>query len=432
MFDGETRRQLEHIAPVGFAFTLRYLTLPEAFLGCAFAVAYGLFISGRSTLRPDEARKGYSVGKLSYALGVLLLLLFFHSSLAVVAGVWGILALGDGLSTLVGRRFGRARLPWNREKSWAGSAAFFLAGTAAAAVLIAWTDPIISWRAALALAAATSLVCALIESLPFGLNDNILICLSGGAFMYLLSRTRWDMLPHPERLPLALALNVACGLTALALRWVSWSGFAGGVVIGTLIYWSLDWKGFLLLVVFFVLGSATSRYRYHTKPAAQEAGGRRGARHAVANGLVPAVLALAALFFSEQERASRLWIGYVASVATAAADTVATELGQVFGKHPLLLPAFRPVPVGTVGAISMAGSALGVAAALLIVQLAYWVELVSWPQAAIALMAAAAGSLAESYLAAHVPVVALTNELMNFLNTAIGAGLALWLAGFFY
>ncbi|KAK9827459.1 hypothetical protein WJX74_003520 [Apatococcus lobatus] len=53
----------------------------------------------------------------------------------------GILALalmcgGDGLADIVGRRFGSARLPFNPDKSWAGSLAMLLGGTGCAYALI--------------------------------------------------------------------------------------------------------------------------------------------------------------------------------------------------------------------------------------------------------------------------------------------------------
>jgi phytol kinase len=35
---------------------------------------------------------------------------------------------GDGIADIVGRRFGTAKLPWNSNKSWAGSVAMFAAG----------------------------------------------------------------------------------------------------------------------------------------------------------------------------------------------------------------------------------------------------------------------------------------------------------------
>src|SRR3990172_9612441 len=45
----------------------------------------------------------------------------------------GIVALmmlcgGDGLADILGRRYGKVKLPWNRGKSWAGSGGMFLGG----------------------------------------------------------------------------------------------------------------------------------------------------------------------------------------------------------------------------------------------------------------------------------------------------------------
>ena len=53
----------------------------------------------------------------------------------------GILALmlmcgGDGLADIIGRRYGRAKLPFNPQKSWAGSAAMFLGGFIFALVFV--------------------------------------------------------------------------------------------------------------------------------------------------------------------------------------------------------------------------------------------------------------------------------------------------------
>jgi phytol kinase len=35
---------------------------------------------------------------------------------------------GDGLADIIGRRYGKTRLPWNAQKSWMGSAAMLLGG----------------------------------------------------------------------------------------------------------------------------------------------------------------------------------------------------------------------------------------------------------------------------------------------------------------
>jgi len=83
---GESKRQIEHMLPLGFAFLLRYLTLTQAVLCCAAALAYGFFISPRinkSGMREDEAARGFSIGKACYALAVLALILIFRNRMHI-------------------------------------------------------------------------------------------------------------------------------------------------------------------------------------------------------------------------------------------------------------------------------------------------------------------------------------------------------------
>ncbi len=67
-------------------------------------------------------------GPLQYGvIFVLATLLFWVDSPVGIVALM-ILCGGDGLADVIGRRWGRAKLPWNTRKSWAGSAAMFLAG----------------------------------------------------------------------------------------------------------------------------------------------------------------------------------------------------------------------------------------------------------------------------------------------------------------
>ena len=67
------------------------------------------------------------------------LVLVFRDRLWMAAAGWGILAVGDGMASLVGQAMGGPRLPWNARKGWVGFASFVVFGTAAAALLSAWT-----------------------------------------------------------------------------------------------------------------------------------------------------------------------------------------------------------------------------------------------------------------------------------------------------
>jgi len=78
----------------------------------------------------------------------------------------GLLAFGDGLATVCGIAWGRKKLPWNPAKSWAGSAAYVVCGTVAAAGLLIWTAPErqYSWAFALVAGGAAALLAAALES----------------------------------------------------------------------------------------------------------------------------------------------------------------------------------------------------------------------------------------------------------------------------
>lgn len=226
----------------------------------------------------------------------------------------------------------------------------------------------------------------------------------------------------------ALILNVGLAGLAFAAGTVSRSGVIGGVLVGTAIYLSVGLPGWLMLVGFFVLGSAASKLGYQRKAAlgvAQDAGGRRGAKHALAN--CGAALICAIAFYFTQHPA---WIfAYVGAFATALSDTSASEIGQLYGRTPILITTFRRVPVGTEGAVSLEGTLAGIAASVLLALLGWAVALVI-PSHGLHLVwiiavAAFVGTTLESYLGATIEgVKGIDNEVINFANTVIGAATA--------
>jgi dolichol kinase len=191
---GEAKRKLVHVAVGGFAFLLRFLTWPQAALMAVAAFAFNLFllprIGGRGLWRAPEHERGFPIGILLYPLAVLALVLVFRHELWMAAAVWAVLAFGDGMATVVGMTAGGPRLPWNPAKGWAGSLAFVLFGTTFASVLAAWTLRLPLSAAAsprvLALTLPLTLLCALVESAPTTLDDNLTVPLTGAAILPLL------------------------------------------------------------------------------------------------------------------------------------------------------------------------------------------------------------------------------------------------------
>lgn len=430
----ELKRKSLHVAMGLFALLLRDLSWRQAALCALAAFAFNLLLlprlGGRALHRENDAARGWPLGILVYPLVVLLLILFFRDRLAIAAAGWAYLAFGDGSATLAGMLLGGPRLPWNRGKSVAGSAAFVLFGGLAAAGLFSFVERRPATRGELLALLAGAVAAALFESLPSEVDDNILAPLAGTAALAALLPAdlgRLD-LALPRLLP-ALAVNVAAPALALALRAIRPSGAVAGGLLGAAL-WVFGGPGlYALLWLFFLLGTATTRLGKARKEAmgkAEEAGGRRGAANALANGLGPLFFALVA---AVRDPSWPWLLAAAAGLATAAMDTVGTEVGQTVGGATVLLPDFKRVPPGTEGAVSLAGTAAGLFAALAMGAAGAALKLYP-PAGALAVAAGAfAGTTVESLLGRSGAPWRVTNgHVLNLYNTVAGALVALAVA----
>jgi uncharacterized protein (TIGR00297 family) len=451
---GEAKRKLVHVAVGGFAFLLRFLTWPQAALMAVAAFAFNLYllprIGGRGLWRTPDHERGFPIGILLYPLAVLALILVFRHELWIAAAVWGILAFGDGMATVVGMAAGGPRLPWNPAKGWAGSLAFVLFGTIGASLLIAWTLRLPMASAAsprvLALTVPLAVLCALVESAPTTLDDNVTVPLAGAVVLPLLVQADprgLSAIPEPASRAMAgVAINAAIATVASFAGWMDRPGAVSAVVIGAAITIGLGLPGLAVMVAFFVIGTAATKLGYRIKAArgiAQEKGGARGWRNAWANGGVPAFLALLAGAAGSGARPDTdvtpllLTVAYAAAVATAAADTCSSEVGKAYGRRTFLITTLRPVPPGTEGAVSLEGTTAGLAGGALVAAVGAAVGLYAWPLAAVVASAGLLGSFAESVLGTVAERKGwMGNDLLNAFNTAAGAGIAvglIWITG---
>lgn len=441
---GELARKLVHVGVGGFALLLRDLTWREAALMALAAFAFNWLVlprlGGRRLWRDTEHGAGYPLGILVYPLAVLGVILVLREPW-MVAAIWGVLAVGDGMASIVGQAVGGPRLPWNARKGWAGLLAFVAFGTLGSALLIAWTLrlPLSSWTSAriLGLAIPLAIACALVETMPTTLDDNLTVPLAGTGVLPLIAAAQPSvLLDDPDlarRLVVGLAVNAAIAALAFVARSIDVPGALSAVAIGTAITAALGLRGLAVMIAFFVLGTAATRLGYRVKAArgiAQEKGGARGWRNAWANGGVPAALALMAGLTTGPLRAL-FALAYAASIATAAADTCSSEIGKAWGRRTFLITTFRPVPPGTEGAVSLEGTLAGALGAALVALVAAVAGVVTPGSALAVAVAGLLGSLAESVLGTVAERRGwLDNDLLNALNTAIGAGIAILLVRF--
>lgn len=129
--------------------------------------------------------------------------------------------------------------------------------------------------------------------------------------------------------------------------------------------------------------------------------------------------------------APALRLGFVASLATKLSDTCESEIGKAYGKSTFLITTLKPVPPGTEGAISLEGTAAGVVGSIVLVGYALGCGLVSRSAMLPCLAAAFVATKCESLIGALAQdrFALLTNEVVNFINTLIGATLAIALGG---
>lgn len=436
----EYKRKLVHIGSSAFALLLRWLNFWQAAIFALIALLFNWFIlpriGGKNIYRQQDLKRGYPIGILLYPISVLILLFLFPKHLYIVAAAWGIMAWGDGFASIIGRKYGNTKLPWNPNRSYAGTLSFFVIGSIAAVFFTWWTRPNppepIFWYVVLIPVLATFFA-AIVETIPTGIDDNLTVPLSAGLLLFALNQidpallfVKKDLLIHDFLW--GISINLALAGLSYALKMVNFSGFASGFLIGTALYTFGGYQLFLILFLFFFLGSGSTKFGYAYKKSlgiAQEKGGARGWKNAVANCSIGVFLAMLAML-SHEPLPNIFIAGVFGAFATAAADTVSSEIGQVLGKHPILITTLRPVPVGTEGAVSLEGTFAGIVASVIVCAAGVLLNVISIPTALFCVLAAFIGTTVESYLGATLETMKIIdNEIINFMNTLVGAGAAM-------
>lgn len=230
----------------------------------------------------------------------------------------------------------------------------------------------------------------------------------------------------------ALAINAF--LIALAQRapLLTPAGWAHAGILGTVLWGSLGWRGWLAVVAYLALGSAVTKVGFRVKAAsglAEGRGGRRGPENVWGSALVAALLAM--LTPLSGPWASLVLLGFAASLCAKLADTFGSEIGKRWGRHTILITTLRPVPRGTEGAISLEGTAASVGGSALMAAVMAALGVIESPLAwgvvtVVGLVATLVESLMGATLQPRLPW--LSNELVNGLQTLVGALLAMGVA----
>jgi uncharacterized protein (TIGR00297 family) len=171
-----------------------------------------------------------------------------------------------------------------------------------------------------------------------------------------------------RNLLLGLLLSSSIGILAYKRKSLSRSGVAGATITGTTIFGMGGWRFALTVIFFFVSSSLWSHFRAQEK--AQTAadkfskGAQRDLAQVAANGGVAALMALGYGSSRAPEVRDALQTGYIGALATATADTWATELGVLSHHAPRLITSGKQTSPGTSGGVTPLGTAAAAGGAL--------------------------------------------------------------------
>jgi len=242
------------------------------------------------------------------------------------------------------------------------------------------------------------------------------------------------------------------GLSALlcAVTWKLRAATPGAAVAGALLTANLmfstaappytPWHTALLPVIAVSLlafgATRVGRGRKEQLGIAEARRGRRASQIAANMGMAALALNDATRMWLTNSRlnewltpaAMPLAVAALAAMAEAAADTVSSEIGQVMGGRPRMLTTLRTAEPGTDGAVSVAGTLAGMAAAGAVAATGMFALRGNATMLWVSGAGGVFGLLFDSLLGATLERAGwLNNDAVNFLSTASAAAVALGL-----
>lgn len=188
------------------------------------------------------------------------------------------------------------------------------------------------------------------------------------------------------------------------------------VIMGIIIIFSAGISWLLLILIFLILSLVATRHSKYYKQNLGIYEGKRTAKNVISNGVVAFIMAAFGGYYLP------LVGGFIGAIATATADTLASEIGIL--QRPRLITTMRKVDPGTDGAISVLGTLVGIVGAAIIGIAAFFLGIISDPLLSlkIAVISGTVGCFMDSILGAVFERRNfINNEHVNLLATITGA-----------
>ncbi|WP_423148337.1 DUF92 domain-containing protein [Rubrolithibacter danxiaensis] len=224
---------------------------------------------------------------------------------------------------------------------------------------------------------------------------------------------------------LLLILSVGIFLSVKTQKLTLPAALTGGIV-AICIFAGAGFTGIAMLAAFFVFGSVATSWKIKKKEQlflVEKNEGRRTTSQVLANAGAAGIVGLLSLILTAERQLFELMIA--ASFASATADTLSSEMGNVYGKNFYNSISFKKDKRGLDGVISTEGTLFGFAGALIIACI--FSILRGFNQSFFTItISGLAGNVFDSILGASLQRKGyLNNNSVNFLNTAFAAILSL-------
>ena len=203
-----------------------------------------------------------------------------------------------------------------------------------------------------------------------------------------------------------------------------------GGIAALIIYAGTGTTGIVLLASFFMMGVTATSHKWKIKRSSGLTDNDKGERttgQVLANSGCAVIISLLMLGRLIEPHKGLLMVS--GSFASAAADTVSSEMGNIYGRRFYNIVSLKKAVRGTNGAISVEGTLAGVTASLLIAL--FYLLTTGWLPAHLLIIIAAGtfGNIVDSILGATLESKGmLGNNAVNFINTCAGAIAALLLS----
>ncbi|OPY36078.1 MAG: hypothetical protein A4E35_02120 [Methanoregula sp. PtaU1.Bin051] len=214
--------------------------------------------------------------------------------------------------------------------------------------------------------------------------------------MYLVDELNYTA--NIQMVVIAVIVAFTFGYFAFKFRTADLSGLFSAAMVGIILIVFAETSWFLVMLAFFILGSFATKYKYAYKKKLgieQGQGGARGYKNVFANGIAASAAAILYGVFVRPE----FIVLYVGCVATAAADTLASEIG-VTGGTPYMITTFKKVPVGTNGGVTLTGETVSVLGGLAVSLVALGLQIITPEMVAISTLAGFIGTNIDSIVGA--------------------------------